>query len=162
MIDFSKNRIATIADIEQLLTAISSENFFVDCTTYRKILGIGKTQFSYLKKIGRFDLGTHKATLGSRRIRIHRYFCPSAQKIIWFPEKVTPLKKRGKNKATGKPASVEVSKPKTINSLIKAGGNNMEKSIKIKPQEALQQQKLLNQKPFNSLTKAGGKNDEAV
>jgi hypothetical protein len=65
------------------------------------LIGLGKTQFNYLKKLGRFAAGTHKATLGSRRILIHRYFNYHSQKIEWFgAEKIIPNKrdkKQGKS-----------------------------------------------------------------
>jgi hypothetical protein len=62
---------------------------------------MGKTQFNYLKKTGRFDAGTHPATLGSRRIRIHKFFNMHSQKIE-LPEEektnqsVVPIKARQK------------------------------------------------------------------
>jgi hypothetical protein len=93
---FSMDRPATLRDIEQLLTAVSSENFYIKSEDYRKKIGLGKTQFSHLKQLGRFDKGTHKATLGSRRILIHKFFNMNSQKIEWFGNEKITSNKRGK------------------------------------------------------------------
>jgi len=48
---------------------------------YRRITGLGRKQFYYLKKSGRFDRGMHKATLGGRYVLIHKNFDMHTQRI---------------------------------------------------------------------------------
>jgi hypothetical protein len=79
--DFLGDRPATSHDINQLLTAVSTESLYIKSEAYRRQIKMSKTQFNYLKKTGRFDAGTHPATLGSRRIRIHKFFNMHSQKI---------------------------------------------------------------------------------
>jgi hypothetical protein len=50
-----------------------------------------------LKKLGRFDRGTHKATLGGRFILIHRNFNMYSQKIELPENDAAIASKRGKN-----------------------------------------------------------------
>lgn len=108
MADFllGNDRPARLSDIEQLLTAVTTESFYVKAEEYRRLTGLGKTQFQNLKKLGRFEAGTHRATLGSRRILIHRYYNYTSGKIEWFgAEKIIP-NKRGKK--TGNPKKEKV------------------------------------------------------
>jgi hypothetical protein len=115
--DFNMDGPVTRREIANLVAAMSTEQFYVKSEEYRRKLGIGKTQFQFLKNLGRFDKGTHPATLGSKRILIHRYFNMHTQQIelpCLQRDKVTP-KKRGKNgkdkkdKSAGSPAGA--SKP---------------------------------------------------
>lgn len=103
MIDNSStNRHVSLRDIEQLLTAVSSENFYVRPIEYRRITGLGRTQFWELKKSGRLDAGTPPATLGNKRILIYKFFNIRSQKIEWFGiEKIIPSK-RGRKIGTCK------------------------------------------------------------
>jgi hypothetical protein len=90
----SVDRPATLRDIEQLLTIVSMENFYIKPNEYRLLTGLGRVQYSKLKKADRFDNGTHPATLGRRRILIHKFFNIHSQKIEWFGiEKVIPNKR---------------------------------------------------------------------
>jgi hypothetical protein len=79
--DISIDKPATLCDIEQLIITVRTDNSFVKSEEYRRLIKISKTQFSYLKKLGRFDRGTHKATLGCRHILIHKNFNMHSQRI---------------------------------------------------------------------------------
>ncbi|MDR0517372.1 MAG: hypothetical protein LBH25_10060 [Fibromonadaceae bacterium] len=105
---FGDSRPVKLSDIEQLLTAVSTESFYIKSEEYRKLICLGKTQFNYLKKLGCFDRGTHKSCLGNRRIRIHRYFNYHSQKIEWFgAEKIVPSKRGRKHGQTQKAKAAE-------------------------------------------------------
>jgi hypothetical protein len=102
MTNNSSNRPVSLRDLEQLLNAVSTGSFYVKPDEYRRITGLGRTQFYYLKKSGRFDAGIHPATLGRKRILIHKFFNIRSQKIEWFGiEKVIP-NKRGRKIGTCK------------------------------------------------------------
>ncbi|MCL2261423.1 MAG: hypothetical protein FWC15_08745 [Fibromonadales bacterium] len=82
-------RPATSRDIDQLLAAVNTESLYIKSEEYRRLIKMGKTQFSYLKELGRFDAGTHPATLGSSHIRIHKHFSLSSQRIELLEEEET-------------------------------------------------------------------------
>jgi hypothetical protein len=88
------NNPVTLRDIERLLTAVSTENFYVKPEEYRHLTRLGRTQYSILKKSGRLDAGTHPSTLGSKRILIHKNFNIYSQRVEWFGvEKIIPGKR---------------------------------------------------------------------
>jgi hypothetical protein len=134
---------------------------------WMRLVGLGKTQYNFLKRTGALDGGIHPATKNSRRILLHRYYSYKLRAIVWFPKEQITLNQRGKirkDKTTGSTAAQELSKHSQINRLKKAGGKNMDKKIhRNKVTEVLQQQKQeLQSSTINSFTKAGGKNDEVV
>jgi hypothetical protein len=97
--DFGMDGPITRREFQSLIVAVSTEAFYIKADEYRRKIGIGKTMFQNLKNLGRFDKGTHPATLGSKRVLIHRYFNMHTQQIE-LPciqrDKITP-NKRGKH-----------------------------------------------------------------
>jgi hypothetical protein len=76
-----------------------SDELWLKADVYRRKIGMGKTQFYHLKKMGRFDKGTHPATLGCKHRLIHEHFNMHSQRIENpgkdYSEPITP-KRRGK------------------------------------------------------------------
>jgi hypothetical protein len=113
--NFSTHNPATLRDIERLLTAVSTENFYVKPEVYRRLAGLGRTQYSILKKSGRLDAGTHPSTLESKRILIHKNFNIHSQRIEWFGiEKIIPDKRGRKAKHSKKTKQPETVPATTI------------------------------------------------
>ena len=97
MENFSKDRVVNLNDLEDLLNRICTENFYIKADEYRRLIGLGKTQFNFLKQSGALDGGIHPATKNSRRILIHRYYSYKLRTIVWFPKEQITLNRGGKN-----------------------------------------------------------------
>ncbi|MCL2207225.1 MAG: hypothetical protein FWB90_03910 [Fibromonadales bacterium] len=97
----SDDRPITKRDLEQYTIALIQQQWYISAEEYRRKIGLGKTQFSKLKKLGRFDAGTEQATLGHRKIRIHRCFNMFSQQLELKGDPSKPIKvklnKRGKH-----------------------------------------------------------------
>jgi hypothetical protein len=83
-----------------------SSELWLKADEYRRLIGMGKTQFWHLKKLGRFDKGTHPATLGCRKRLICEYFNMHTQRIEipgMYGEPITPKRggKHGKKDKEG-------------------------------------------------------------
>jgi len=105
MTDNSSNRPVSLRDLEQLLNAVSTGSFYVKPDEYRHITGLGRTQFYYLKKSGRFDAGIHLATLGGRYVLIHKMHSGRIGiSGLDYTEPITPTL-RGKNVEATKKAT---------------------------------------------------------
>ncbi|MDR2595404.1 MAG: hypothetical protein LBC87_11600 [Fibromonadaceae bacterium] len=88
---------ATLRDIEQLMLTMSGDSSYVKPEEYRQLIGMSRTQFMNLKKLGRFDKGTHKATLGGRYVLIHKNFDMHTQRIELSGNEEAISNKRAKN-----------------------------------------------------------------
>ena len=82
-----------------------NSNQWLKADEYRRLIGMGRTQFYHLKKMGRFDKGTHPATLGCKHRLIHEDFNMHSQRIEIpgsdYSEPITP-KRRGKHEKKDK------------------------------------------------------------
>jgi hypothetical protein len=109
--NFSANNPVTLRDIERLLTAVSTENFYVKPEEYRHLTRLGRTQYSILKKSGHLDAGTHPSTLGSKRILIHKNFNIYSQRVEWFGVEKIISEKRGRKARYSKKAKQQETIP---------------------------------------------------
>jgi hypothetical protein len=81
------DEIEIVKEIDKMITDIISnyekyrDEYYVCERDYRRLLGIGTTKFWELKKLGRFEKGSHPATRGGQHRLYHRYFNPGSQRI---------------------------------------------------------------------------------
>lgn len=73
----------TRRELKRLLAAVMSnvQNDYIPADDYRQLLGMGKTRFSQLMTMGRFDKGIHPATRDRKQKMIHRYYNPTTSEI---------------------------------------------------------------------------------
>ena len=76
---------ATKRDIQRLVAAImASTSDYITADEFRQLIGMGRTRFSQLMTMGRFDKGILPATKSRKTKMIHRYYNPETQ-IIELP-----------------------------------------------------------------------------
>jgi hypothetical protein len=95
------------------MLTMSGDSLYVKPEEYRQLIEMCRSQFMNLKKLGRFDKGTHKATLGGRYILIHKNFDMHTQRIeLSKNEEVIP-NRRAKNTVKPKKPKQQETLPMT-------------------------------------------------
>jgi hypothetical protein len=99
----------TRREVRTLVEVLSSTNMYIKEDEYRRQIGMGRTNFYHLKKLGRFNAGTHPATLGCKKRLIHKFYNVYSSRIeipgLDYMEPITQPKRRGRiNEAAKKPA----------------------------------------------------------
>jgi len=87
----------TKREIRTLVEILGNTEMYIPEQKYREKIGISRTQFHNLRKLGRFNNGYHPACLGLRRRLIHEFYNLHSGRIeipgMNYTEPVTPLRK---------------------------------------------------------------------
>jgi hypothetical protein len=90
----------TRREVRTLVEVLSNTNMYIKEDEYRRQIGMGRTNFYHLKKLGRFNAGTHPATLGGKKRLVHKFYNMHSGRIeipgLDYMEPITP-KRRNKN-----------------------------------------------------------------
>jgi hypothetical protein len=71
-----------VYSVEEVLSSMRSEEYYIDAEAFRELIGVASSAtFSKLKKSHILDKAMHPATIGSDRVKYHRWFNIYKQRI---------------------------------------------------------------------------------
>ncbi|GBU23853.1 hypothetical protein R83H12_00472 [Fibrobacteria bacterium R8-3-H12] len=84
-------------EIRTLFEILSNTDMYIPESDYRLQIGLSRTHFHYLRKLGRFDNGYHPSCLGGRKRLIHKFYNMHSGRIeipgLNYTEPITPMRK---------------------------------------------------------------------
>jgi len=89
-------------ELRMLVEILSNvDNMYIPEDSYRKQIGISRTQFYYLRKEGRFENGFHPSCRGCRKRSIHKFYNYHSGRIeipgLNYTEQIVPMRKPRKS-----------------------------------------------------------------
>ncbi|GBU25401.1 hypothetical protein R83H12_02374 [Fibrobacteria bacterium R8-3-H12] len=97
MIPNLMNQPITRREVRTLFEILSNTDMYIPESDYRMLIGLSRTHFHYLRKLGRFDNGYHPSCLGGRKRLIHKFYNMNSGRIeipgLNYTEPITPMRR---------------------------------------------------------------------